>query len=144
MGQDAAPTAAETPPSAVAQARLNVFILPNPVIVLRDARNPSSRTARWTVQVIETGGVGCALSFINATVRDTDTGAPVEPGFLSMDVTEIRRRAGTERLPPGGSLAVPQSLGYYSVASGATLAVAVQVVDDNGNLVSHSANARLE
>jgi len=144
-GQDASPTAPSTPSPAPAQARLNVLIVPNPVIVLRDPRKPSSRTARWTVHIFENGGVGGAVSFVNATVRDADTGAPVEPqGFLSMDVTEIRKRAGTERLPPGGNLAVPQSIAYDSFASAATLAVAVQVLDDNGNLVGYSTTARLQ
>jgi hypothetical protein len=136
--------AAATPPPVV-QARLDVSILPSPVIVLRDARDPSSRTARWTVQIVETAGVGGVVSFVNASVRDAGTGAPVEPqGFLSMDVAEIRRRAGTERLPARGSLAVPQSLSYTSLAPTATLAVAVQVVDDDGHVVGQQATARLE
>jgi hypothetical protein len=145
VGQDTSPTAASAPPPAPAAARLSLQILPNPVVVLRDTRNPSSRIARWTVYITEGAGVGGAVRFVNATVREADTGAPVEPqGFLSMDATEIRRRAGTERLPPGGSLAVPQSLSYDSSGSAATLAVAVQVVDDNGNLLGQSATARLQ
>jgi hypothetical protein len=145
MGEDASPAAASSPPPAPIQARLSVMILPNPVIVLRDTRKPSSRTARWTVYIFENGGVGGTVAFVNATVREADTGAPVEPqGFLSMDRTEIRRRAGTDRLPPGASLAIPQSLAYDSVGAAATLAVAVQVMDDNGNLVGQAATARLE
>ena len=138
------PAAASTTPPPALQARLDVSILPNPVVVLRDARNPSSRTARWTVLIVETGGVGGTVTFVNASVRDAGTGAPVEPGFLSMDVAEIRKRAGTERLPAKGTLGVPQSLAYTSPAAAETLAVAVQVVDDNGNVVGQQATARLE
>ncbi len=129
-------TTAPLPSGPSAQARLSVFVLPNPVLVLRDARDPTSRVARWTVQIMETGGVGGSVSFVNATLRETDTGAPVEPyGFLSMDAAEIRRRTGTDRLAAGGTLVLAQSLAYASAGSGATLAVAVQLLDDNGNLV---------
>lgn len=130
-------TTAPLPSGPSAQARLSVFVLPNPVLVLRDARDPTSRVARWTVQIMETGGVGGSVSFVNATLRETDTGAPVEPyGFLSTDAGEIRRRIGTDRLAAGGTLVLAQSLAYASAGSGATLAVAVQLLDDNGNLIS--------
>jgi hypothetical protein len=141
-----APTAASSPAApASTQARLSVSILPDPILVLRDRRDPTSLAAHWTVQILETAGVGGTLGFVNATVRDADTGAPVGPqGFLSMDTTEIRKQVGTDRLAPGGRLAVPQSLTYNSEASAAMLAVAVQVLDDNGNVVSSATTARLE
>jgi hypothetical protein len=144
VGCDFATTAksASAPPAPTApqpQARLTVFVLPNPVIVLKDARDPTSRVAGWTVQVIESAGVGGAFTFVNATLRDADSGAPVEPqGFLSMDAAEIRKRTGTDRIAPGGTLVVNQSLAYASHGAGGTLAVAVQIVDDNGNVVGAS------
>jgi hypothetical protein len=141
--KDEATVPVPTGPSAHAQ--LSVFVLPNPVLVLRDPRDPTSRVARWTVQIMERGGVGGSLSFVNATLRDTDTGAPVEPhGFLSMDAAEIRRLTGTDRLAAGGTLVLAQSLAYASEGSGATLAVAVQLLDDNGNLVSGAVTAAVQ
>jgi hypothetical protein len=127
------------PSAPTAQAKLSVFVVPNPVIALRDARHPNSRAARWTVQIVETAGVGGALSFVNATLREIDTGAPVEPqGSLSMDAAEIRQRIGTDHIAAGGALSLEQSLAYESAGSGGTLAVALQLVDDNGNLVGGS------
>lgn len=145
VGCDFATTAkseSAAPPAPTApqpQARLTVFVLPNPVIALRDARDPTSRVARWTVQVLETAGVGGVVTFVNATLRDADSGAPVEPqGFLSMDAAEIRRRSGTDRIAPGGTLVLTESLAYASNGASGTLAVAVQIVDDNGNVIGAS------
>jgi hypothetical protein len=132
------------PSAPLAEARLNVFVLPSPIVALRDARNPSSRVARWTVQVFETAGVGGALTFVNATLRDADTGALVDPGFLSMDAALIRARAGTDRIAANGNLALAQSLDYESAGSGARLAVAVQFLDDHGNVVGGSVTARVQ
>jgi hypothetical protein len=115
------------------------------VVVLRDARAPSARSAHWTLYITDSGGVGGFLRFVNATIRDAETGTPVEPRpSLSLDGSEIRLLAGTDRLPPGGTLAIPQSLDYESPAARATLTVAVQLVDDHGNVVSQSTAARLE
>ena len=143
--REKAESTATLPSAPSTQARLSVFVLPNPVIALRDTRHPTSRVARWTVQIIEAGGVGGTLSFVNTTLRDADTGAPVEPqGFLSMDAAEIRRKTGTDRLAAGGSLALTQSLAYDSDGSGALLAVAVLLVDDQGNVVGGSVTARVQ
>lgn len=127
------------------QARLNVVILPSPVIALRDPRSPSARTARWTVQVVETGGVSGSLTFVNATIRDTATGVPVEPrASLSMDATQIAQRIGTSRLLAGGSLSLAQTLEFESPGTQGFLTVAAQLIDDEGNLVSHQATALVE
>jgi hypothetical protein len=131
-------SAPQAPTAPQPQARLTVFVLPSPVIALKDARDPTSRVARWTVQVIESASVGGALTFVNATLRNAASGAPVEPGFLSMDGAEIRRRTGTDRIPAGGTLVLTQSLAYTSDEPTGTLAVAVQIVDDNGNVVGAS------
>lgn len=132
-------TVPEAPTAPQPSARPTIFVFPNPVLVLRDARDPTSRVAYWTVQVIESAGVGGSFTFVNATLRDADSGAPVEPqGFLSMDAAEIRKRTGTDRIAPGGTLVVNQSLAYASHGAGGTLAVAVQIVDDNGNVVGAS------
>jgi hypothetical protein len=88
---------------------------------------------------METAGVGGRLSFVNATLRDARTGAPVEPhGFLSDDAAEIQKRLGTDRIAAGGTVVLAQSLAYASEGSAANLAVAVQAVDDNGNVVGTS------
>jgi hypothetical protein len=129
----------EAPSAPSPVAHLSLSVLPNPVVVLQDPRDPSAHIAQWTVQIVETGGVGGAVSFVNATVRDALTGAPVEPqGFLSVDAAEIQRQVGTDHIAAGGTLVLMQSLAYSSAESSATLAVAVQAVDDNGNLVGTS------
>lgn len=138
---------AETPlaTSPTRQARLSVIILPNPVLALRSPRVPAVRSARWTVQIVETGGVGGTLSFVNATVRDAATGVPVDPRpFISVDAAEIARQVGSNRLAAGGSIALSQTMDFESPGALAQLTIAAQLVDDEGNLVGQQATALVQ
>lgn len=84
------------------------------------------------------------MTFVNATIRDADTGVPVEPGSLSMDAAAIRAQVGTDRIVAVGTLFLAQSLAYQSTGPGATLAVAVQLRDDHGNLVGGAVTVRVQ
>ncbi len=96
--------------------------------------------ADWVV-TITSAGAGGVVNFVNATLRDADTGALPDPtGRLSLAAPDIAAQAGTNRVAAGGSLRVAQSLDYAPPADGrrATLLVTAQLIDDLGNLVSKS------
>jgi hypothetical protein len=96
--------------------------------------------ADWVVTITATGAGG-AVSFVNATLRDAETGALPDPtGRVSLAAPAIAAQAGTNRIPAGGSLRVAQGLEYAPPADSrrATLLVTVQLIDDLGNLVSRS------
>jgi hypothetical protein len=141
--EPAAPTPTTTSPAR--QARLTVAIVPNPVLALRNPRAPALRSARWTVQISESGGVGGTLSFVNVTLRDAATGVPVDPSpFLSLDAGEIARQAGTNRLAAGGTLVLAQGIDFESPGAMAQLTIAAQLLDDEGNLVGQQATALVQ
>ena len=148
-----APTADATPaPTSVspvkARAAVMLAISPNPV-VSTDSDDPAyPRQASWQVVLRETGGVGATVNFVNATLRDAATGVLADPhGVLSLSSADVLTAVGSNRLPAGGSIAVPQSVTYL-LASGdlapGRLAVTVQLTDDNGNVVGSSVNVLVE
>ncbi len=131
-----APTPSPTPPSA----SLSLSVSPDPVIATETDDPQTPLRADWVV-TITTSGAGGAVSFVNATLRDAETGALPDPtGRLSLAAPEIAAQAGTNRVPAGGSLRVAQGLDYAPPAEGrrAILLVTVQLIDDHGNLVSRS------
>ena len=96
--------------------------------------------ADWVV-TITSAGAGGVVNFVNATLRDADTGALPDPtGRLSLAAPDIAAQAGTNRVPAGGSLRVAQSLDYAPPADSrrGNLLVTVQLIDDLGNVVSRS------
>ena len=129
-----------TPAPAPASASLSLSVSPNPVTATETGDPETPLRADWVV-TITTAGAGGAVSFVNATLRDADTGALPDPtGRLSLAAPAIAAQAGTNRVPAGGSLRVAQGLDYALPADGrrGTLVVTVQLIDDLGNLASRS------
>ena len=129
-----------TPSPTPASASLSVSVSPNPVNATETGDPQTPLRADWVV-TITAAGAGGAVSFVNATLRDADTGALPDPtGRLSLAAQAIAAQAGTNRVPAGGSLRVAQGLDYAPPADGrrGTLVVTVQLIDDLGNLVSQS------
>jgi len=133
-----APAGATSPlPTRGSKAALEVSIEPGPV-----RRGP----AEWRVVIHETAGVGGAVQFVNAKLRDAVSGAAATPtAGLSLDAADVAARAGTNRIQAGGHLSLDESLdyGFVSGRREADLSVAVQFVDDHGNFVTGTAAARL-
>jgi hypothetical protein len=133
----AAPTPTPEPPSAALVVTVNA----QPVAAGAD---PETHLARWDVVIRETAGVGGGVNLLNATIRDADSGAsPEAGGVLILDGTLVTARAGSNRVPAGGSLTVPEER-PFSLQSGSTrivISVAVQLIDDNGHVVTGTGEA---
>jgi hypothetical protein len=130
-----------TPSPTPAAASLSLSVSPDPVTATEtdDPRTPLR--ADWVV-TITSAGAGGTVNFVNATLRDAETGALPDPtGRLSLAGTDIAAQAGTNRVAAGGSLRVAQGLDYAPPADSrrGTLLVTVQLLDDHGNVVSRSA-----
>jgi hypothetical protein len=99
------------------------------------------------VVTISAAGAGGTVSFVNATLRDAESGALPEPrGTLSLADAGIVAQVGSNRIAAGGSLRVAQGLAYALPSDNrrATLVVTVQVIDDLGNLVSRSVGTTVQ
>lgn len=138
----AAPTPAPTPVAA----SLALSLSPAPIVAAENDDPSAPLRADWVV-TITAAGTGGTVSFVNATLRDAESGALPEPrGTLSLAEAGIVAQVGSNRIPAGGSLRVAQGLAYALPSDNrrATLVVTVQLIDDLGNLVSRSASTSVE
>jgi hypothetical protein len=138
----AAPTPAPTPVAA----SLALSLSPDPIVAAENDDPDAPFRADWVVTITAVG-TGGTVSFVNATLRDAESGALPEPrGTLSLAAAGIVAQVGSNRIPAGGSLRVAQGLAYALPSDNrrATLVVTVQLIDDLGNLVSRSASTSVE
>jgi hypothetical protein len=138
----AAPTPAPTPVAA----SLAVSLSPNPIVATENDDPEAPLRADWVV-TITAGGTGGTVSFVNATLRDAESGALPEPrGTLTLADAGIVAQTGSNRIAAGGSLRVAQGLAYALPSENrrATLVVTVQLIDDLGNLASRSVSTTVE
>jgi hypothetical protein len=142
------PTAAAAVTLSSPRSSVTLTVVPS-LVISTDSRDPGApRQARWHAFLRESGGVGATLNFVNATLRDAGTGVLADPhGVFSQTSTDVLAAAGSNHLPAGGTLAVPQAV-TFSLASGAAargrLEVTVQLTDDAGNVIGTSATASVE
>ena len=132
---------APSPSPDLPRAALVVSVNAEPVAA---GASPATHLARWAVVIRETAGVGGGVNFLNAMIRDADSGADPDPGgLLNIDASLVAARAGSNRVPAGGSLTVPESLEFALPAGGTKIVirVAVQVTDDNGHVVTGTGEA---
>ena len=131
-----------TAPSAPSPPRAAVSIMLEGVSVTPSSDPAHPWLGRWTVVVSETGrAVGGRVSAVNATLRDAASGARGAGSSLTGE--QVAAAAGTNLVPAGGSLRVPESLAYALPSGGrrANLSVAVQFQDDTGHSLTVSAEA---
>lgn len=138
--------AAPAPVPTPAAASLAVSLSPDPIVAVENDDPEAPFRADWVV-TITAAGAGGTVSFVNATLRDAESGALPEPrGTLSLGDAGIVAEVGSNRIPAGGSVRVPQGLAYALPGDNrrATLVVTVQLIDDQGNLVSRSVGTTVE
>lgn len=143
-GSPAAPTPTATPTPVASSLALSLS--PDPIVATENDDADAPWRADWVVTITSTGAGG-TVSFVNATLRDADNGALPEPrGTLSLAETGIVAQTGSNRIAPGGTLRVAQGLAYALPSENrrANLVVTVQVIDDQGNLVSRSVGTTVE
>ena len=139
----AAPAATPTP----AAGMISLIVDPNPVPAVETGDPDTPLRAEWTVTIVLRGGAAGTVNFVNATLRDAETGVIPEPrGTINQDGAEIAEQAGTNRIAPGGRIRVAQGLDYLLPADNrrGTLVVTAQLTDDQGNLVSQSVSTTVE
>jgi hypothetical protein len=148
-----APTAEVTsalgmPSPSSPRSAVTIAVSPSPVLSTDSGEARAPRRASWQVVLRETGGVGATVNFVNATLRDAGTGVLADPhGVLSQSSSDVLAAAGSNHLPAGGSLAVPQIVTFAlsgGVAAPGRLEISVQLTDDAGNVVSASATATVD
>jgi hypothetical protein len=122
------------------EAALALTIVPNPVVAM-NTLNPTiaDYDIRWMVTITETAGVGGDVQFVKATLFDPSTGLEAAQPTL-LDSSDLLVIEGTNHLNPKGSLTVSQQLSYRLASRGraALLSIAVEMKDDNGNLIDQS------
>jgi hypothetical protein len=131
-------------PAAPTRAALEIAIAPDPLRILWvcPPGDPSCYgTLDAVVTIVETAGVGGRLDSIEFVARERTSGAAI--GTLRLSSAEIQARAGTDRLGPMGRVAVRPIIEGYPVSAAVPRPqldadVAVQLTDDQGNVVQQS------
>jgi hypothetical protein len=125
------------------QAVIDISVTPNPVIGTQDPFS-GSVSAAYVVNIREQGGLGGGqLQFVNSTVFDNESGLQVANSYF--DSASLKVFVGTDRVEAGGELDVTQTVSYSlpDLSVAAVLSVAVQFVDDRGNLTNLSTLASI-
>ena len=110
------------------------------------AGTPPPLSAAWNVVLRETSGrVAGKVNFINATIRDAQSGAVAEPGHIVLDAAAIAAAAGSNRIAAGGTLVVPFSFRFslWSGGKAAVVSIAAECEDDTGAAQTTLAQADL-
>ena len=131
-------------PETPARAALEITIAPDPLRVLWVCPPGDPRcygTLDAVVTIEETAGVGGRLDSIEFVARERVSGTAI--GTLRLTSADIQARTGTDRLAPHGRLGVRPVVEGYPVPAGAPRPlldadVAVQMTDDQGNVVQQS------
>ena len=125
----------------VTRAGIFVLVEPNPVIGAQDPLT-GSVSAAFVVTIREINGLGGTIQFVNSTVFDPESG--VQVGATYWDSADLIVFVGTDRVDAEGELEVTQTASYTLRSPDgrpdgrveAELTVAVQLRDDNGNVVN--------
>ncbi|MGD8895870.1 MAG: hypothetical protein PVJ73_07530 [Acidobacteriota bacterium] len=126
----------------VARGVIDVTVEPNPVIGLQNILT-GSVSASYIVKLRELNGLGGEIQFINSTVFDPETGLQVATDYY--DSASLVVFVGTSRIEPLGEMDVTKSASYVlpDLRVDADLVVAVQFLDDRGNLFNRSILVRV-
>jgi polyvinyl alcohol dehydrogenase (cytochrome) len=131
-------------PDTAPKAHLVLTLVPDPEVAGPGTTAPHS--ARWRVALAESAGVGGTVESLNTTMRDASSGALAEPTTsLALTGSDVRARAGTDRIPPSGNLSFDMAVDYRLVSGGqaVTLTAAARFSDDNGHVVTAMSQARI-
>ena len=133
-----ASSAGPTPaPNTTPKAQVALSLVPDP-----DGAGPGTaapHSARWRVVLTESAGVGGTVESVNMTMRDASSGATAKPTTsLALAGEDVRARAGTDRVPPSGSLSFDVAVEYGLLSGGQAVTVtgAARFTDDDGHVVT--------
>ena len=116
------------------RAVISLSVTPNPVISTQDPFT-GSVSAAYVITIREEGGLGGSqIQFVNSTAFAPVTGAQVASSYF--DSAALKVFVGTDRVEAGGEVEIRQTIAYTlpDLSVNAFLSVAVQFLDDQGNL----------
>jgi hypothetical protein len=119
------------------RATISVTVDPNPIPPVRDALT-GTVSVSYKITLSESAGLGGTVNFVSSNVFDPSTGVQVAINYF--DSSDLVVFVGTNRIEPFGTMTVPQTVSYLlpDLTTDASMTVAVQVLDDRGNLVNTS------
>ena len=126
----------------IPRAGVVVTVEPNPVIGVQNVLT-GSVSAAYVIVIRELAGLGGQIQFVNSTTFDPETGIQVSSSYF--DSAALKVFVGTDRVEPEGEVTVTQTSNYTlpDFRVPADLTVNVQVLDDQGNLITQSILARI-
>lgn len=132
-----------TPTPSVSRAAYSVSITPSTVSAQPSSDPGFDWLIRFTVNLMESNGLGGNVDFVNVTLRDAVTGSTTSA--VNFGAHDVISDAGTNRIEAKSQLQIPIGIVYNFPRGNSTgsLSVDMQVTDDRGNVQRLSANANI-
>jgi hypothetical protein len=132
-------------PSITGPANAQIAVSLDPASIV-GTQNSVTKAVKveFDVKLQELNGLGCAITFVNASIFEPASGAQVAQVYF--DAADLVVYVGSQRVEAQGTLVVPETLSY-ALADGskeATVVVSVQAKDDRGNLINRSVMAQIQ
>jgi len=125
------------PTAGVAISALTVTVAPNPVPTIQSSAAGPTWAVRYVATLKESNGLGGDVELITGSLYDDTTGLLIARN--QFDGSDLVVFVGSKRVPPSGSLEIPQELTYvFAQKRAATVVVTVRFRDDRGNLLEPS------
>jgi hypothetical protein len=126
----------------IPRAAIVVEVDPNPITGVQNELT-GSVTAAYVVRIRELAGLGATVNFVHSVVFDPETGLQVAGNYL--DNANLKVFVGSDRVEGQGQLDVTSTISYTlpDFRIPADLTVNVQVIDDQGNLITQSTLVRV-
>lgn len=126
---------AATPGVAIAAVVLTVA--PTPIPTVQSSAAGPTWAVRYVATLKESNGLGGEVELITGSLYDDTTGLLIARN--QFDGADLVVFVGSKRVPPNGTLDIPQELTYAAPAKrAATVVVTVRFRDDRGNSLEPS------
>ncbi len=123
-----------SPTPGVTVSNLALTVAPNPITAVQSSPSGPTFVLRYTATLTESAGLGGTVELISGSLYDSATGVLIARN--QFDAADLTVFVGSNRVPPMGSLAIPQELSYIAPAKrAATVVVTIRFRDDRGNLI---------
>jgi hypothetical protein len=129
----------DEPPATpgVSLSSITLTVAPNPIATVQSSALGPTWAVRYVATLKESNGLGGEVELITGSLYDDATGALIARN--QFDGADLVVFVGSNRVPPNGSLDIPQELTYAAPAKrAATVVVQVRFRDDRGNLIEPS------
>jgi hypothetical protein len=122
------------PAAGVTIASIALTSNPNPVTTIQSSAAGPTFAVRYVATLKESNGLGGTVELITGNLYDDATGLLIARNQFDED--DLVVFVGNKRVPPNGTLEIPQELTYVAPAKRpASAVIAVRFRDDRGNLI---------